>query len=57
MRERTDALALEADVLVIACGARSPDVAAARDVEFPSGRSSVSSPTSGPCAAWRAICR
>ena len=29
VRERTDALELDADVLVVACGARSPDVAAA----------------------------
>jgi sarcosine oxidase subunit beta len=35
VRERTDALALDADVLVIACGARSADVAAARGVELP----------------------
>jgi sarcosine oxidase, subunit beta len=35
VREQTDALALEADVLVIACGAGSPRVAAARGVELP----------------------
>jgi sarcosine oxidase subunit beta len=35
VRERTDALALEADVLVIACGAGSPALAAARGVELP----------------------
>ncbi|MGE5690948.1 MAG: NAD(P)/FAD-dependent oxidoreductase [Pseudomonadota bacterium] len=35
VRERTDALALEADVLVVACGARSPEVARSRGVELP----------------------
>ena len=35
VRERTDALALDADELVIACGASSPAVAAARGVELP----------------------
>ena len=35
VRERTDALALEADVLVIACGAGSPAAAASRGVELP----------------------
>ena len=35
LRERTDALGLEGDTLVIACGPRSADVAAARDVELP----------------------
>jgi sarcosine oxidase subunit beta len=35
VRERTDALELDADVLVIACGARSPVVAAARGMELP----------------------
>jgi sarcosine oxidase subunit beta len=35
VRERTDALALDADVLVIACGARSAAVAAQRGVELP----------------------
>ncbi|HSC91650.1 MAG TPA: FAD-binding oxidoreductase [Gaiellaceae bacterium] len=35
VRERTDALELEADVLVIACGARSAEVAATRGVELP----------------------
>ena len=35
VRERTDALALDADMLVIACGARSATVAAARGVELP----------------------
>ena len=35
VREQTDALALDADVLVIACGAGSPRVAAARGVELP----------------------
>ena len=35
VRERTDALTLDADVLVIACGAGSPVVAAARGVELP----------------------
>jgi sarcosine oxidase, subunit beta len=33
--ERTDALALGADELVVACGARSRDVAAVRGVELP----------------------
>ncbi len=35
VRERTDALELDADVLVIACGAYSPSLAAARGVELP----------------------
>ena len=35
MREQTDALALDADVLVVACGAGSPAVASARGVELP----------------------
>ena len=35
VRERTDALSLDADVLVVACGAASPAVAAARGVELP----------------------
>jgi sarcosine oxidase subunit beta len=35
VREHTDALALEADVLVLACGAGSPDAAATRGVELP----------------------
>jgi sarcosine oxidase subunit beta len=35
VRERTDALTLEADTLVVACGAGSPPVAAARGVELP----------------------
>jgi sarcosine oxidase subunit beta len=35
VRERTDGLTLEADTLVIACGAGSPPVAAARGVELP----------------------
>jgi sarcosine oxidase, subunit beta len=35
VREGTDALAVDADVLVVACGARSPHVAAARGVELP----------------------
>jgi sarcosine oxidase, subunit beta len=35
VRERTDALELDADVLVIACGARSPALAAERGVELP----------------------
>jgi sarcosine oxidase, subunit beta len=35
VRERTDALALDADVHVVACGARSATVAAARGVELP----------------------
>ena len=35
LRERTDALGLEGDALVIACGPRSADVAAARGVELP----------------------
>ena len=35
VRERTDALALEADVLVVACGASSAEVAATRGVELP----------------------
>lgn len=35
VRERTDAIELGADVLVVACGARSADVAAARGVELP----------------------
>jgi sarcosine oxidase subunit beta len=35
LRERTDALDLDAGVLVVACGALSAEVAAARDVELP----------------------
>jgi sarcosine oxidase subunit beta len=35
VRERTDALSLDADTLVVACGARSPALAAARGVELP----------------------
>ena len=35
VRERTDALALDADVLVVACGARSQHVAASQGVELP----------------------
>jgi sarcosine oxidase subunit beta len=35
VREHVDALVLDADVLVVACGARSPEVAAARGVELP----------------------
>jgi glycine/D-amino acid oxidase-like deaminating enzyme len=35
VREQTDALELEADVLVIACGAASAEVAAARGLELP----------------------
>jgi len=35
VRERTDALDLDADVLVVACGAHSPEVAGARGVELP----------------------
>jgi sarcosine oxidase subunit beta len=35
VREHTDALELDAAVLVVACGARSPEVAAARGVELP----------------------
>jgi sarcosine oxidase subunit beta len=35
VRERTDALDLEADVFVVACGARSAEVARARGVELP----------------------
>jgi sarcosine oxidase, subunit beta len=35
LRERTDALELEGDILVIACGARSAEVAAAVGVELP----------------------
>ena len=35
VRERTDALELKADVLVVACGAYSPSVAQARGVELP----------------------
>jgi sarcosine oxidase subunit beta len=35
VRERTDALGLDADVLVIACGPRSAEVAAPRGVELP----------------------
>ncbi len=35
VRERTDALEVPADVLVIACGARSPGVAGAHGVELP----------------------
>ena len=35
VREQTDALELEAEVLVVACGAYSPDMARARGVELP----------------------
>jgi sarcosine oxidase, subunit beta len=35
LRERTDALTLDADTLVIACGPHSAEVAAARGVELP----------------------
>jgi sarcosine oxidase subunit beta len=35
VRERTDALTLQADTLVVACGADSPAVAARRGVELP----------------------
>ena len=35
VRERTDALELDADALVIACGAYSPSLATARGVELP----------------------
>jgi sarcosine oxidase, subunit beta len=35
VRERCDALELDANVLVVACGARSAEVAAARGVELP----------------------
>jgi sarcosine oxidase subunit beta len=35
VRERTDALELDAETLVVACGAASPDVAAARGVSLP----------------------
>ena len=35
VREHTDALALDADVLVVACGAHSPVVAAERGAELP----------------------
>jgi sarcosine oxidase subunit beta len=35
VREHTDARELEADTLVIACGARSPEVASTRGVELP----------------------
>ena len=35
VRERTDALDLDADMLVVACGARSREVAGARGVELP----------------------
>jgi sarcosine oxidase subunit beta len=35
VRERTDALALDADTLVVACGAGSPAVVRARGVELP----------------------
>ena len=35
LREHTDALTLEGDVLVVACGPRSAEVAAARGVELP----------------------
>jgi sarcosine oxidase subunit beta len=35
LREHTDALGLDADVLVIACGPRSGEVAARREVELP----------------------
>ncbi|MGH3072036.1 MAG: NAD(P)/FAD-dependent oxidoreductase [Gaiellaceae bacterium] len=35
VREQTDALSLDGDVLVIACGAQSAEVAASRDVRLP----------------------
>jgi len=35
VRERTDALSLDADTLVVACGARSQRVAASRGIELP----------------------
>jgi sarcosine oxidase, subunit beta len=35
LRERTDALEVDADVLVVACGPRSVEVAAARGVDLP----------------------
>ena len=35
LRERTDALEVDADVLVVACGPRSAEVAAARGVDLP----------------------
>jgi sarcosine oxidase subunit beta len=35
VRERTDALSLDAETLVVACGARSPELAAARGIELP----------------------
>ena len=35
LRERTDALEIDADVLVVACGPHSGGVAAARDVDLP----------------------
>jgi sarcosine oxidase, subunit beta len=35
LRERTDALEVDTDVLVVACGPRSAEVAAARDVDLP----------------------
>jgi sarcosine oxidase subunit beta len=35
LRERTDALEVDADVLVVACGPRSAEVAAMRDVDLP----------------------
>jgi sarcosine oxidase subunit beta len=35
VRERTDALSLEAETLVVACGARSPELAGRRGVELP----------------------
>jgi sarcosine oxidase subunit beta len=35
LRERTDALGLDADVLVVACGPRSAEVAKARGVDLP----------------------
>jgi sarcosine oxidase, subunit beta len=35
LRERTDALEVDAEVLVVACGPRSAEVAAARDVDLP----------------------
>ena len=35
VREHTDALDLDADALVVACGAHSPEVAGARGVELP----------------------
>jgi len=35
VRERTDARTLDAETLVVACGARSPELAASRGVELP----------------------